>query len=87
MCSVNIRRSLAILSIGFALATAGCAASAQPAPAPASTVARTDPRPNVQDCGIVTISSPSKYVCNGKVYTAYQLQHLKEQYVSARAGS
>jgi hypothetical protein len=43
--------------------------------------------PKVQDCGIVTISSPSKYVCNGKIYTAFQLQHLREKGARANAGS
>jgi hypothetical protein len=29
--------------------------------------------PRVEDCAIVSISSPSRYACNGKVYTSFQL--------------
>ncbi len=67
------------LSVGLALAIAGCAAFAA--------VAGADPVPRVQDCGIVTISSPTKYICKGKVYTAYQLQHLREEPSSSPADS
>ncbi len=31
----------------------------------------------VQDCGIVAISSPPKYACGGKVYTAFQLAKIR----------
>ena len=33
--------------------------------------------PHVQDCAIVAISSPTKYACNGKVYTSFQLAKLR----------
>jgi hypothetical protein len=35
--------------------------------------------PRVQDCGIIAISSPPKYVCGGKVYTATQLAKLRNE--------
>jgi hypothetical protein len=36
------------------------------------------PNIRVQDCGVVTISSPSKYVCpNGKVYTTFDLARAR----------
>ncbi len=35
--------------------------------------------PRVENCGLVAISSPSKFVCNGKVYTTFQLAKLREQ--------
>lgn len=35
--------------------------------------------PRVQDCAIVGISSPTKYACNGKVYTSFQLALLRAQ--------
>ncbi len=31
----------------------------------------------VQNCGVVTIGSPSKYVCNDKVYTSFELAKLR----------
>ena len=33
--------------------------------------------PRVEDCAIVAISSPTKYACNGKVYTSFQLAKLR----------
>ncbi len=56
---------------------AGCSATASLAGAGAS--ARRDPPapPRVQDCGIVTVGSPTKYVCNGKVYTTFELAKLR----------
>jgi hypothetical protein len=50
------------------LAAAGCAG-------PATQTASRAPR--VQDCGIVAISSPPKYACEGKVYTSMQLAKLR----------
>ncbi len=40
------------------------------------------PPPDIHDCGVVSIGSPSKYVCNGKVYTTFQLAKMKKQYES-----
>jgi hypothetical protein len=34
--------------------------------------------PLVQNCGIVSIGSPTKYVCGGKVYTGFQLNKLRQ---------
>lgn len=49
-------------------------------PAPANRVV---PPPMVENCAVVTISTPAKYACNGKVYTAYELQHLREKWEAA----
>jgi hypothetical protein len=38
------------------------------------------PPPNVSECGVVSIGSPSKYVCNGKVYTTFQLAKMRKDY-------
>lgn len=36
------------------------------------------PNIRVQDCGVVVISSPARYVCpNGKVYTTFQLARAR----------
>jgi hypothetical protein len=34
--------------------------------------------PRVQDCGVLDTGTPSRFVCNGKVYTAFQLAKLRE---------
>lgn len=44
---------------------------------PPSAKSAESPAPRVQECGIVAISSPPKYVCNGKVYTAVQLARIR----------
>jgi hypothetical protein len=31
----------------------------------------------VQNCGIVSIGSPTKYACNGKTYTSFELLKLR----------
>ena len=36
-----------------------------------SKAAGDNPPPLVQNCGIVSISSPTKYACNGKTYTSF----------------
>ncbi len=35
------------------------------------------PVPRVQDCLIMNVSSPTKYVCNGKTYTSFQLAKIR----------
>ncbi len=83
------RSSLAALGITLALMVTGCAASTQSAdPRGSEVAAGAKPAPKVADCGIITISSPSKYVCNGKTYTSYQLTKLRtdqeKQYASGK---
>ncbi|MGH7905841.1 MAG: hypothetical protein ACREP6_04360 [Candidatus Binataceae bacterium] len=34
---------------------------------------------NVQNCALVGISSPSKFACDGKVYTTFQLADIREK--------
>lgn len=50
---------------------AGCSVSPGQAP---STQA-----PLVAECGVFNISTPTRYACNGKVYTAYQLAKLRAE--------
>jgi hypothetical protein len=80
-------KKLALLTLCAAL-IGGCAATSDPAgnaaadpqgSSAAAKVARQDPPPKVQNCAIVTLSTPVLYACNGKVYTEYQLQHLREK--------
>lgn len=44
--------------------------------APQQAAGKDGPPPQVEDCGIVGIGSPSKYACNGKVYTSFALAKL-----------
>ena len=75
------------------LAAAGCSTTAaSPSDPPtvaaaqsASAKPATTP-PDVTDCAIVTLSTPTLYACGGKVYNVYQLQHLREQALAEKAG-
>lgn len=83
MRSVTSRLAL-LLPVGMLFLGAACATNAaaqMPAgtkPDPSSQAAKTDPPPDVTNCAIVTVSTPMLYACKGKVYTAYQLQQLRE---------
>jgi len=66
---------LMLVSAAMIASTAGCASiqsTVTPAWTPSQT-AGTKQVPRVEDCAIVAISSPTKYACNGKVYTSFQL--------------
>lgn len=80
MSHSKIRRALGMLGVVFAVTAAPVFAGQQ-------TGAKSDPPPRVQDCGIVTISTPNKYICNGKVYTSYQLQQLREKAAAQAAAN
>ena len=70
---------LVLASAVVIVAAAGCAdiqSTISPAWTP-SQMAGTSQVPRVEDCAIVGISSPTKYACNGKVYTSYQLAKLR----------
>jgi hypothetical protein len=72
----HLARAAGILIL---LAMAGCAtiqSTVTPAWTPSQTASTTQV-PRVEDCAIVAISSPSRYACNGKVYTSYQLAKLR----------
>lgn len=38
----------------------------------------TQPVPRVQDCAVLQVGSPSRFACNGKIYTSFQLAKLRE---------
>ncbi len=70
---------LMLVSAAMLASTAGCAtiqSTITPAWTPSQT-AGTKQSPRIEDCAIVAISSPSKYACNGKVYTSFQLAKLR----------
>lgn len=75
----------------MALAAAGCSTMGSPADPPPGAAQTAGAKtaalaPDVNDCGLVTISTPTVYACDGKVYTVYQLQHLREQAAAEKAG-
>ncbi len=74
--SIRMRKAAASMTPVFALALgiAGCASQVG-AVTPGGSGAASAPR--VQNCGVVAISSPPKYACNGKVYTALELERLR----------
>lgn len=74
----RIRSVVPAVALGLAMTAlgAGCAV-VTPATAPAPGTAAQDPAPHVWDCGMVSAGSPSKYVCNGKVYTSFQLAKIR----------
>lgn len=70
---------LMIVSAVMIASAAGCAtiqSTVTPAWTPSQT-AGTARVPRVEDCAIVAISTPSRYACNGKVYTSYQLAKMR----------
>ncbi len=70
---------LMIVSAVVIASAAGCAmiqGTVTPAWTPSQT-AGTARAPRVEDCAIVAISSPTRYACNGKVYTSFQLAKMR----------
>jgi hypothetical protein len=79
----NWRSQLAVAASLMALGAVGCASMGSD---PASQRAANAEPPRVQDCGIVAITSPSKYACNGKVYTSFELAKLRLEWEKAHGG-
>ncbi len=81
-----------LMRLGLAagmIATAGCAVmhSQRGIGSSNDQVAAADvPPPQVQNCGIVSIGSPSKYACNGKVYTSFDLLKLRQDWEKNHGG-
>jgi hypothetical protein len=78
----------AVTAALLATTLAGCTSTASTASqtsgyegtpsAPAVSQAANKPVPRVQDCGVLNTGTPSRFVCNGKVYTSFQLAKLRE---------
>ncbi len=60
------------------VATAGCATITQMTSSGATTKGATASVPYVENCVEVSVGSPSKFVCNGKSYTSFQLAKIRE---------
>jgi hypothetical protein len=64
--------------IFFATAVCGCASQTARPSSQAPQVAAT-PIPYVQNCAVLNTGSPSRFACNGKVYTSFQLAKIREE--------
>jgi len=53
----------------FALGIGGCAM--------ANPFLSSGPEPRVEDCALIQQATPSRWVCNGKVYTSVQLTDIR----------
>jgi hypothetical protein len=75
----------------IALALAGCSSSNSGGnfPPPGAAMANgqpTGPPPNVSDCAVVNSGSPTKYECNGKTYTSFDLNRMRTNYKNTGGG-
>ena len=73
-------------SIVLAVALAGCASQPIRAARVSEPQAAATPIPYVQHCGVLNTGTPSKFVCNGKVYTSFQLAKIREDQARKYAG-
>jgi hypothetical protein len=56
-----------------------------PPPGAAMVNGKPYPPPRVQDCTMINSSSPTKYVCNGTVYTTHDLHKMRMDYEKQQA--
>src|ERR1700730_4025940 len=70
-----------LTAVMFAVLAYGCAALNPTAATQRGTTAQAAPTliPRVENCAVVNIGSPSKFACNGKVYTTFELAKIREQ--------
>jgi hypothetical protein len=61
----------AVLAMAAALMYWGCAGVNNP-------LLSSGPHPRVEDCAIVQQATPTRYVCNGKIYTSVQLDEISK---------
>jgi hypothetical protein len=74
---VKLFKSLVGL-IFFATAVCGCASQTARLPSQEPQAAAT-PIPYVRNCAVLNTGSPSRFACNGKVYTSFQLAKIREE--------
>jgi hypothetical protein len=77
---------LALASTILAISACGCSAMAPFGGTSNKQASAQTPPPLVQNCGIVSIGSPSNYACDGKVYTAFQLAKLRQDWEKSHGG-
>jgi hypothetical protein len=72
----RLRPSTLLAPAFLAAMLAGCAAVGRTTTVASSSAAA--PIPRVQDCAVLSTGTPSRFACNGKTYTSYQLAKLRE---------
>jgi hypothetical protein len=70
----KISNFFTVLGGAALLGTAGCAAYGPNPPSQGQAA----PVPLVQNCAVLNTGTPSRFACNGKVYTSFQLAKLRE---------
>jgi hypothetical protein len=60
----------AVISASLMLVLSGCAVT--------NPVVSSGPYPRVEDCMLLQQATPTKYVCDGKTYTAVQLTDIRK---------
>lgn len=80
--------SLKFVAITFLLGAGGCSVMQAVKPSEPNQVATASTAlpPFVQDCAIVTISSPTRYECKGKTYTSFELKKLRTDWEAKLQG-
>jgi hypothetical protein len=80
-----LRAALKLAGAGALLILGGCSSAAQPInptwadlSKPFFRDAKMDGPPRVENCGIIAISTPSTFECNGKKYTTLELADIRE---------
>ena len=73
----GMRLGAVVILAGSIAFVPGCTLSTSMANPFLSTASGNPNDPRVENCGVVSISSPSKYVCDGKVYTTFELAKLR----------
>jgi hypothetical protein len=87
-----VKRRRELMRLGLAvvmIALAGCAEMPSflgGGPPPQQMASADVPPPMVQNCGIVSIGSPTKYACDGKVYTSFDLLKMRLAWEKSHAG-
>jgi hypothetical protein len=75
---------MSIAAGAIALTLAGCSSRTSsggfPPPGAAMVNGKPWPPPRVQDCTMIQSSSPTRYACNGKVYTTFDLNRMRMAY-------
>lgn len=73
--SLRFARGTLILAL---VGTAGCASITQMTGSREPAKGASAPVPYVENCVEISVGSPSKFVCNGKTYTSFQLAKIRE---------
>ncbi len=76
-----VRVGMVAMMLTTTFTACSTATSIEPSPrATAANSKRAEPPPQLDDCTLVSSSSPSSYVCNDKTYTSYELSKLRADY-------